>query len=84
MNDEDRTLNFPGFPPVRATGPDITVRYVIGQQYAVTGQDGVTRQGVYTGREQGAGVEFDVFRTEDRIPFQPGTVHVFLLVEDEA
>jgi hypothetical protein len=76
-------LNFPGFPPVNGAGPVITeipTGYTEGATYRVTGDDGVTRTGVYTGREQGAGVTFDVFRTGDRIPGQPGAVHVFLLV----
>jgi hypothetical protein len=56
-------------------------QYVEGQTYTVIDQDGVTRTGVYTGREDGAGVTFDVFRTNDRIPFQAGLVHVFLPVQ---
>ena len=54
--------------------------YVEGETYSVTGDDGVRRSGVYTGREQDASALLDVFRTSDRIPAQRGLVHVFLPV----
>jgi hypothetical protein len=57
------------------------MNYEMGKTYIVKGDDGVERVGVYVGREQGAGVEFDVFETEDRIPFQPGLVVVYQPVE---
>lgn len=56
-------------------------RYTLGITYTVTDPNGDVRTGEYIGREAGAGVEFDVFKTGDRVPGQPGFVHVFLLVD---
>jgi hypothetical protein len=49
-----------------------------GTQYRVRDDYGDERVGTYTGREQGAGVEFHVFATRDRLPGQPGYVEVYI------
>jgi hypothetical protein len=58
----------------------IVTTYQKGKRYLVVGADGVEREGVYIGREEGAGVTFDVFQTQDRIPGQSAFVQVFLPV----
>lgn len=53
--------------------------YIIGKEYDVVDQNGAPHRGTYTGRETGAGVIFDVFQTQDRIPGQPGLAQVLLV-----
>jgi hypothetical protein len=54
------------------------MNYEQGKLYTVVDCDGITRTGTYTGPQQGAGVLFDVFETNDRYPYTPGNIVVYL------